>query len=61
MDLLAHLKSRPLPFSALLGIELVSAEPEKLVAEMTVRPELCTRPDVLRPAQREQRRPAALP
>jgi 1,4-dihydroxy-2-naphthoyl-CoA hydrolase len=47
MDLLAALKERPLPFADLLGIDLVSAAPEKIVGEMTVRPELCTRPDVL--------------
>lgn len=47
MDLLARLKARHLPFASLLGIELVSAEPERIVAELTVRPELCTRPDIL--------------
>jgi uncharacterized protein (TIGR00369 family) len=46
-DLLARLKAIELPFAALLGIELVSAAPERIVAEMTVRPELCTRPAVL--------------
>src|SRR5579859_2844676 len=47
MDLLTRFKSEPLPFAALLGIELVSAEPDKIVAEMSVREELCTRPAVL--------------
>ncbi len=47
MDLLTRLKEQPLPFATLLGIELVSAEPDRIVAEMTVRPELCTRPEVL--------------
>jgi 1,4-dihydroxy-2-naphthoyl-CoA hydrolase len=47
MDLLTRLKDQPLPFASLLGIDLVSAEPEKFVAEMTVRPEFCTRPAVL--------------
>ncbi len=47
MTLLARLKEARLPFAELLGIELVSAEPDRIVAEMTVRPELCTRPDVL--------------
>jgi uncharacterized protein (TIGR00369 family) len=47
MDLLTRLKAQPLPFAALLGIDLLSAEPEKIVGEMTVRPELCTRPAVL--------------
>src|SRR5258705_11000692 len=47
MDLLTRLRAQPLPFAALLGIELLSAEPEKIVGEMTVRPEFCTRPAVL--------------
>jgi 1,4-dihydroxy-2-naphthoyl-CoA hydrolase len=47
MDLLARLKAQPLPFAALLGIDLLSAAPEKIVGEMTVRPEFCTRPAVL--------------
>ena len=47
MDLLTRLKAQPLPFAALLGIDLRSAEPEKIVGEMTVRPEFCTRPAVL--------------
>jgi 1,4-dihydroxy-2-naphthoyl-CoA hydrolase len=47
MDLLARLKAQPLPFAALLGIDLRSAEPEKIVGEMTVRSEFCTRPAVL--------------
>jgi uncharacterized protein (TIGR00369 family) len=47
MDLLTRLKEEPLPFAALLGIEIVSAAPDKIVAEMTVRDELCTRPAVL--------------
>jgi 1,4-dihydroxy-2-naphthoyl-CoA hydrolase len=47
VDLLTQLKERPLPFATLLGIELVSAEPDKVVAHMVVRPELCTRPDVV--------------
>src|SRR5204862_507054 len=29
------------------NVELLSAEPEKIVGEMTVRPEFCTRPAVL--------------
>jgi 1,4-dihydroxy-2-naphthoyl-CoA hydrolase len=47
VDLLTHLTKEPLPFAALLGIEIVSAVPDKIVAEMTVRDELCTRPAVL--------------
>ncbi|HWZ32554.1 MAG TPA: PaaI family thioesterase [Bryobacteraceae bacterium] len=37
----------PLPFAKLLGIEIVSAAPEKVIARMLVREELCTRPAVL--------------
>jgi len=47
MDLLTRLKAQPLPFAAHLGIDLRSAEPEKIVGEMTVRPEFCTCPAVL--------------
>jgi len=47
MDLLQRLKEMPLPFAALLGIEIVSAASDRIVAEMTVRGELCTRPAVL--------------
>ncbi|HEY2184810.1 MAG TPA: PaaI family thioesterase [Xanthobacteraceae bacterium] len=47
MDLLARLKEKPLPFADLLGIEVVSAAPDKIVGEMAVRRELCTRPAVL--------------
>jgi uncharacterized protein (TIGR00369 family) len=47
MDLVERLRSERLPFAELLGIELVSAAPERIVAEMTVREELCTRPAVL--------------
>jgi 1,4-dihydroxy-2-naphthoyl-CoA hydrolase len=36
-----------LPFSTLLGIELTSVEPGRVVAEMPVREELCTSPAVL--------------
>ncbi len=31
-----------LPFAQLLGIELVSTSPDSIVAEITVRPDLCT-------------------
>lgn len=37
----------PLPFAQFLGIEMVSAAPEKVVARLLVREELCTRPAVL--------------
>lgn len=47
MDMLPRLAEVQLPFAALLGIELVSATTERLVARMRVREELCTRPAVL--------------
>ena len=47
MDLLDRVNDTKLPFAELLGIEFVSASPEKIVAEMTVREDLCTIPAVL--------------
>ena len=47
MDLLARLKSEPLPFASLLGIDLVSVGSERVVAHMTVREDLCTKPATL--------------
>jgi uncharacterized protein (TIGR00369 family) len=46
-DKLAFLNDRPLPFARLLGLEFVSASETSVKAEMLVRPELCTRPDIL--------------
>jgi uncharacterized protein (TIGR00369 family) len=37
----------PLPFSELLGIEIVSVAPDLVIGELKVRQELCTRPDIL--------------
>ena len=36
-----------LPFADLMGVEIVSIEPDKVVAHLKVRPELCTRPNIL--------------
>src|SRR5690554_7096681 len=36
-----------LPFAKLLGIELVEATPDRVVARLEVRKELCTVPDIL--------------
>jgi 1,4-dihydroxy-2-naphthoyl-CoA hydrolase len=47
MDALDKLKELKLPFSDLLGIEYVSAGKERVVAELVVREELCTRPAIL--------------
>ena len=47
MDLLDRVNETKLPFAELLGIEFVSAAPERIVAEMIVREDLCTIPAVL--------------
>src|SRR5205807_493763 len=47
MDPLTRLKDVKLPFAELMGIEFTAAAPERVIAEMAVRPELCTRPAVL--------------
>ena len=47
MDDLDRLKNLNLPFSNLLGIEFVHADKERVVAELTVREDLCTRPAVM--------------
>jgi uncharacterized protein (TIGR00369 family) len=46
MDVLSHYKDNPLPFATLLGIDLLSAGADRVVAEMTVREDLCTQPAV---------------
>lgn len=47
MDALALLHEKMMPLAKLLGVEFVSAAPEKVVARMTVRDDLCTIPAVL--------------
>lgn len=47
MDLLDRINETKLPFAELLGIEFVGATPDKVVAEMMVRDDLCTKPAVL--------------
>jgi uncharacterized protein (TIGR00369 family) len=47
LDLLNRVNETKQPFAELLGIEFVSASPERIVAEMTVREDLCTIPAVL--------------
>src|SRR5579875_2497967 len=44
MEALDKLRDLKLPFSELLGIEFVSADKDRVVAELEVRAELCTRP-----------------
>ena len=47
MDALTKLNEGMLPFAKLLGLKFLSAESDKVVAEMVVREDLCTRPAVL--------------
>jgi 1,4-dihydroxy-2-naphthoyl-CoA hydrolase len=42
MQLIDRINARPLPFAVLLGIEFLTAEPDRVTARMTVRPDLCT-------------------
>ena len=41
MSLLERINARPLPFTELIGVEFVSAEPDAVEARMVVRPYLC--------------------
>jgi uncharacterized protein (TIGR00369 family) len=47
LDLLDRVNEAKLPFAELLGIRFISAAPDRIVAEMTVREDLCTVPAVL--------------
>ena len=47
MDALALLNEKMMPLAKLLGVEFVSAAPEKVVARLKVREDLCTVPAVL--------------
>ena len=47
MDPLDKLRGLKLPFSELLGMTFVLAQKDRVVAELTVREELCTRPAVI--------------
>ena len=47
MDALALLNEKMMPLAKLLGVEFVSAAPDKVVARLAVREELCTIPAVL--------------
>ena len=47
MDELQRLRQLRLPFADLLGITYTSATKDRVLAEMTVRPELCTSPAIL--------------
>jgi uncharacterized protein (TIGR00369 family) len=47
MDALALVKEKMMPLAKLLGVEFVSAAPDKVVARLLVREDLCTIPAVL--------------
>ena len=47
MDKLSEIRANMLPLAKLMGIEFTHVEPDRIVAEMLVRDELCTRPAVL--------------
>ncbi|MFI5400342.1 MAG: PaaI family thioesterase [SAR324 cluster bacterium] len=47
MDTLKQLNDAMFPFAKLLGLAFVSVTPDKVVAQLDVREELCTRPAVL--------------
>jgi 1,4-dihydroxy-2-naphthoyl-CoA hydrolase len=47
MDAFAVIEEKKMPFAELLGIRILSAVPERLMAEMIVRDNLCTLPPVL--------------
>ncbi len=42
MTPLERIRSMPMPFSALMGVEFTEAEPDRVVARMIVREDLCT-------------------
>lgn len=47
MDALETLRAQELPFAKLLGVKLLAAAPDRVVAELVVRDDLCTTPAVL--------------
>ena len=47
MDRLQLLNDIKLPFAQVLGLKFTAASETRVTAEMVVRPELCTRPDIL--------------
>lgn len=47
MDDLEKLDGMKLPFAELMGVELISAGRDRVVARLEVTPQLCTRPEVL--------------
>src|SRR5258708_40118202 len=47
MDKLKFLNGRQLPFAKVLGLKYIAASETGVKAEMVVRPELCTHPEIL--------------
>lgn len=47
MDAIDILVANTLPFARHIGVEFVSATKDEVVAQMVVRPELCTVPEIL--------------
>ena len=47
MEPMEMIRQNPMPFAELLGIEFTAATPDKVEAQLVVRKELCTRPDIL--------------
>jgi len=47
MDKLQLLNDHQLPFAKVLGLKIIAVSETGVKAEMVVRPELCTRPDIL--------------
>lgn len=47
MELKEALNARMLPFAQVLGLVFTEVSKDRICAEMTVRPELCTRPEIL--------------
>ena len=47
MDKVQFLNDRQLPFAKVLGIKYVAASETGVKAEVVVRPELCTQPEVM--------------
>ena len=47
MEQLQLLNNVKLPFAEVLGLKFTAASETRVVAEMLVRPDLCTRPDIL--------------
>jgi len=47
LETLSTLQKRMPPFSRLLGIQFTTVSPERVIAEMLVRDDLCTTPEIL--------------